>query len=605
MKKLTFFILTLTVLLFSCEKSNNNTWTEEDQVYYNNVITLQETAYENFTTSLQTMDTLEAINQLQQFFLADSTVVFAEADNDGIGVLYSNGMRGGICINPDDEFGTDSPEKVLLPKTVSSGLNEKSFPNPKKAIFLNPSYWDRSANADAVIADYNLNLPRVGFNLQAIYKNEEANVDRFTKLSGYGLIHVYSHGKAWPTKQNLLKIFLMTGEKVNDATSAKYWLDIVKGNLAIVIRAESSDGNLENIYHLSEEFVAAHNDFSKDTILFYGGFCFSHLDTWPQLASTFAGGDYFGFSWRVRTSWNCNLAKDLIGRLTDTQLPSPVSTGMWYTDTDPSKQKWDQDYNKYCTLMYTGDPDLVMWAGLPKVETFPVSEITGTSATCTGNVISDGGSPVIARGICWNAFPNPTIYSSHSTDGSGTGSFTGNIIGLTENTPYYVRAYASNSYGTGYGDEVSFTATGELYIGKQYGGGTIFYLDGSGHGLIAKNENFESGETSDWGCFGTSVGTSGAVGSGQANTTAIVNSGCDNFGAAYVCNYYGWYLPSIDELTLMWEQREVIGNFDPNGSYWSSTEADANKAYYVHWYTGVSYPYDKFASLHFRGVRSF
>ena len=70
---------------------------------------------------------------------------------------------------------------------------------------------------------------------------------------------------------------------------------------------------------------------------------------------------------------------------------------------------------------------------------------------------NDGNATVTARGVCWSTSHNPTVSNSHTTDGSGTGSFTSSITGLSQNTTYYVRAYATNSVGTAYGNEVSFT----------------------------------------------------------------------------------------------------------------------------------------------------
>ena len=96
-------------------------------------------------------------------------------------------------------------------------------------------------------------------------------------------------------------------------------------------------------------------------------------------------------------------------------------------------------------------------ATIPTVTTNNVSSITATTAVCGGNVTDAGNLTVTARGVCWNTSPNPTIDNSKTTDESGTGAFTSNITGLTENTTYYVRAYATNAKGTAYGEEKSFT----------------------------------------------------------------------------------------------------------------------------------------------------
>ena len=95
--------------------------------------------------------------------------------------------------------------------------------------------------------------------------------------------------------------------------------------------------------------------------------------------------------------------------------------------------------------------------GIPSVTTAEVSGITATTATCSGTIATDGGLSITARGVCWSTASNPTIADAHSTDGTGTGSFTGTMTGLTPNTTYYVRAYASNSLVTIYGGEQSFT----------------------------------------------------------------------------------------------------------------------------------------------------
>ena len=96
-------------------------------------------------------------------------------------------------------------------------------------------------------------------------------------------------------------------------------------------------------------------------------------------------------------------------------------------------------------------------AAMPTVTTGQVTNITQTTALGSGNVTSDGGASVTARGVCWSTSHNPTVSGSHASGGTGTGSFTSNMTGLTANTTYYVRAFATNSQGTSYGSEVSFT----------------------------------------------------------------------------------------------------------------------------------------------------
>lgn len=91
---------------------------------------------------------------------------------------------------------------------------------------------------------------------------------------------------------------------------------------------------------------------------------------------------------------------------------------------------------------------------IPMLTTSAIHVITSNMASCGGIVISD--SDIASRGVCWSTHTNPTITDRKTKDGEGTGSFTSAIDGLTANTTYFVRAYATNSEGTGYGNELIF-----------------------------------------------------------------------------------------------------------------------------------------------------
>ena len=94
---------------------------------------------------------------------------------------------------------------------------------------------------------------------------------------------------------------------------------------------------------------------------------------------------------------------------------------------------------------------------IPTVTTIAISKLTGISASSGGNVASDGGSSVTARGICVSLTANPTTADPKTNDGTGLGAFTSALSGLTPGTTYHLRAYATNSVGTSYGDDVVFT----------------------------------------------------------------------------------------------------------------------------------------------------
>lgn len=111
----------------------------------------------------------------------------------------------------------------------------------------------------------------------------------------------------------------------------------------------------------------------------------------------------------------------------------------------------------------TQGSDMSFTPGAAIVTTTAVTGISLTGATSGGNVTSDGGTPVTAYGVCWSTTANPVVTGNHTTDGSGIGSFVSTIAGLTSNTTYHVRAYATNASGTYYGDDVAFTTLCGIY----------------------------------------------------------------------------------------------------------------------------------------------
>ena len=132
------------------------------------------------------------------------------------------------------------------------------------------------------------------------------------------------------------------------------------------------------------------------------------------------------------------------------------------------------------------------------VTTSEVNNISATMAKCGGNVTSEGDLTVTARGVCWNTTDNPTVDDSHTIDGSGAGAFTSTITDLTGNTTYYIRAYATTSEGTVYGETRTFETLKTIF--SLTVNGVIFemvYVEGGTFDMGATTEQGSDAESDE------------------------------------------------------------------------------------------------------------
>jgi uncharacterized protein (TIGR02145 family) len=182
---------------------------------------------------------------------------------------------------------------------------------------------------------------------------------------------------------------------------------------------------------------------------------------------------------------------------------------------------------------------------LPTVTTESITNINSTNASGGGNVTSQGSSNVTERGVCWSTSSNPTVSDAHTTNGTGSGSFTSDITGLTANTPYYVRAYATNSSGTAYGNQQQFTTTGGgagepcpgiLTLTDPRDGQVYPTVQIGSQCWLQKNMNYETGNS--W-CYDNNTSNCSTYGRLYDWSTAL--GACPS----------GWHLPSDDEWTAL------------------------------------------------------
>jgi len=219
---------------------------------------------------------------------------------------------------------------------------------------------------------------------------------------------------------------------------------------------------------------------------------------------------------------------------------------------------------------------------LPDVTTTSLSNIAGFTATSGGSATNEGSWPVTSRGAVWSTTQNPTIsnYDGITNDGDGSGNWVSELTGLIPLTTYYVRAYATNYFGTVYGEDLMFTTPfacgypitdsrdGKVYTTVQIG-------------------------TQCWMAQNLNVGTLIAGTSNQTNNSTIekycynnTESNCTTYGGLYqwneMMNYEttagvqgicmtGWHLPTDPEWCTVTTFIDATVNCSANG--WSGTNA--------------------------------
>ncbi len=229
----------------------------------------------------------------------------------------------------------------------------------------------------------------------------------------------------------------------------------------------------------------------------------------------------------------------------------------------------------------------------PEVTTGSVTAKTRQSAIIAGTITFQDGQAITSQGVCYGMSPHPTISNNVPNVGGNSMAFSAALSGLTANTTYYARAFATNATGTGYGQDVTFT-TASFQVGEEHLFGIVVYVDNTGkHGLVAMKQDLPN-ENILWinvNCATASIGDASSntqYGKGKENTLAIAtyandpaHSQCQNpMTAAELAYSYSspgasdqtqWFLPSLLELEKVYESRTSLTGLA--GSYWTSSQA--------------------------------
>lgn len=247
-------------------------------------------------------------------------------------------------------------------------------------------------------------------------------------------------------------------------------------------------------------------------------------------------------------------------------------------------------------------------ANIPSVSTDDdVADITNTTAEISGEVLDDFDEPVTDRGIVLNKTGNPTTSDIIFNEGSGLGVFTASVNSLEVGTTYYAKAFATNSSGTAYGEEVSFTT--KIYRGDEFGGGIVINGDdtqGPYFGIVIAAPSDQSGPTGTvWGCKGQVISYNS---SGECSDKSEKVADDCNSSAAALCEnlsiggYDDWFLPCSNHISMMFNAKSHLTGIDGK-IYWYLEQLNVNEARTMNMNDGSLKFFDKNDLHHVRAVR--
>lgn len=201
---------------------------------------------------------------------------------------------------------------------------------------------------------------------------------------------------------------------------------------------------------------------------------------------------------------------------------------------------------------------------LPVLTTTDLAAINVNNAVSGGTIIDNGNAKITAKGVCWSETSQPTLANNHTINGEGDKAFVSRLSDLNPSTQYYVRAYATNSEGTAYGNELSFTTKASFECGNSisdYDGNIYSSLSIGNQCWIV--ENLTTSYYNDGQKIPTDLSNTAWI---TATTGAFANYGnSETLNATYgkLYNWYavntqklcpkGWHVPTIEEWQILFD----------------------------------------------------
>jgi len=476
--------------------------------------------------------------------------------------------------NTDDRWFTTNDTKASKSEPLKSKSQTTTSDIIKpygsgKALILAPFQFQHKKDIETI----SNTLEDAGY-ITDPYINEDADLDKFqgSFMSAYDIVIIFTHGGASSPK-GVNTILIVTGEKVSDNKTNQLKKQGKKG------WTKSTCSGVEGLYYGITPKWLFETTYSpayfRNTWIFVNGCLTSFWDNSVEGSLSKAFFDLGAEAYNGYKQIMYGTDVKLISR----SMVEYFCSGLSFKDASESTKenviidKQSLLYDKTITThtfdalqknaptpFYIVPPD--GYQVLPSVNISSIDNITGTTADCDCEVTYEGWRRVTARGVCWSTSENPTTSNSKTTNGTGLGTYTSNITGLSPNTTYYVRAYATNAEGTAYGDQRSFKTQQEQDPGD---GSFTDSRDGIVYKTVTIGEQVWMAENLAYlpsvvgpatesntapyyyvyGYDGTSVATA------KATTNYQTYGVLYNWPAAMTACPEGWHLPSDEEWTQL------------------------------------------------------
>ncbi|MEI6754179.1 MAG: FISUMP domain-containing protein [Paludibacter sp.] len=400
----------------------------------------------NFTT--KTIPTLTIAASPTNLTAVSATITGTVTSDGGDSVTVR-----GVC------WGTSLKPTIALTTKTNNGAGKGIFNADLSGLVIGTTYYARAYATNAYGTVYSSEISFTTQNLPTLSTTAVSNITTITATSGGTISNdggstILARGVCWSTNQNpTIDLTTKTNEGIGIGSFSSTLVNL-QINTTYYVRAYATNA-LGTSYGAQQTFTT--NGYATITTNAVSAITSSTATCGGNIS--LSGGSSItarGVCWSTSTNPTITNSKTLDATGTGTFTSS-------ITGLSPGTTYYVRAYaTNTAGTQYGSNVNFTTNSVLPTISTTTISGITTSSAASGGNITSDGGSTVIAKGVCWSTSSTPTTSNSKTSDGTGVGAYTSSMSGLAASTTYYIRAYATNSVGTSYGSQLSFLTSAIL-----------------------------------------------------------------------------------------------------------------------------------------------